>query len=244
MLTVGRSKMEETVPRRVLRLIVRFHYALHVLVYGIAFAIAWRSAQGGGGKRIWLALPEAASAHLGMDLGTAIHAVVASAVVFALAGACLRTWGAIQAERSAGSEKGSRTSASVGAMLQTLALCVLLSWPAACFAIVAIALLQFGLLAGERRRFPESHYPDNSSRISDSQDSHRTRLQAGGSLAVAGWGRAVGEEIFGWGVAISFAAMGWSYDAMLVMQGVLVSLGVAIVARGLMPKRESPLVRP
>lgn len=31
---------------------------------------------------------------------------------------------------------------------------------------------------------------------------------------------------------------------MLVMQGVLVSLGVAIVARGLMPKRESPLVRP
>jgi hypothetical protein len=49
---------------------------------------------------------------------------------------------------------------------------------------------------------------------------------------------AVLSEIYMWGVAVSFAALGWRYNAALVTQGVLVSLGVALVARAFVPKAE------
>jgi len=46
------------------------------------------------------------------------------------------------------------------------------------------------------------------------------------------WGKAALAEIFLWGTAISFAAVGWQYNAHLLIQCVLVSLGLALVVMG------------
>ncbi|HEY0161276.1 MAG TPA: hypothetical protein VGB69_01235 [Edaphobacter sp.] len=57
------------------------------------------------------------------------------------------------------------------------------------------------------------------------------------SGARAAWGTAFLGEIYMWGVFVSFAALGWMYNSMLILQGVVVSLGVSLVARAFIPKR-------
>jgi hypothetical protein len=39
-----------------------------------------------------------------------------------------------------------------------------------------------------------------------------------------------------WGVVVSFAVLGWRYNAVLILQGVLVSLGLSIIVRAFLPK--------
>jgi hypothetical protein len=39
-----------------------------------------------------------------------------------------------------------------------------------------------------------------------------------------------------WGVVASFVAFGWKYNAFLIIQGVVVSLGISLVARAFVPK--------
>jgi hypothetical protein len=48
-------------------------------------------------------------------------------------------------------------------------------------------------------------------------------------------------EIYMWGVAISFAALGWMYNAVLILQGVLVSVGTSLVVRAFLPKPQKTL---
>jgi hypothetical protein len=43
-------------------------------------------------------------------------------------------------------------------------------------------------------------------------------------------------EIYMWGVAIAFIAVGYRYNAFLITQGVVVALGVSLVARALIPR--------
>jgi hypothetical protein len=42
-----------------------------------------------------------------------------------------------------------------------------------------------------------------------------------------------------WGVFVSFAALGWRYNSLLIMQGVLVSLGLSLVVRAILPKPQT-----
>ena len=42
-----------------------------------------------------------------------------------------------------------------------------------------------------------------------------------------------------WGVAISFARPGWRYNSLLVIQGVIVSLGVSVMVRAFIPRPAS-----
>ena len=44
-------------------------------------------------------------------------------------------------------------------------------------------------------------------------------------------------EIYMWMSAVAFAVVGWRYDARLLLQCVLVSLGVSLVARGALTGR-------
>ena len=44
-------------------------------------------------------------------------------------------------------------------------------------------------------------------------------------------------EIYMWGVVASFAIAGWRYNALLVIQGVIISLGVSLIVRAFLPKK-------
>ena len=43
-------------------------------------------------------------------------------------------------------------------------------------------------------------------------------------------------EIYMWGVALTFLVVGWRYDAALLIQGVIVSLGISLIARAAIHK--------
>jgi hypothetical protein len=53
------------------------------------------------------------------------------------------------------------------------------------------------------------------------------------------WRQAITGEIYMWGVAGSFAFAGWRYNASLLTQCVLVSLGVGLVVRAVLPRSSS-----
>ncbi len=237
---------------RALEVVFRFRYALHLLVYLGGFAISWAGFRGLQLQRVWLALPEVISRFFGTDLNRAIVAVTTGAILFAAAAALLRTWGtaylgagAVTDSQLHGQEiavrgpyRYVRNPLYLGTLLHTLALCVLMSWAGAIFTLVATLLLQVGMVAAEeeylagqapvaynlyrqrvRRFLPHVLHPEAS---------------PGGQ---AQWGRAVLCEIYMWGAAISFTAFGSSYNALPILQGLLVSLGVSIVVHGLMSKR-------
>ena len=54
------------------------------------------------------------------------------------------------------------------------------------------------------------------------------------------WGQAALAEIFMWGSAVSFAVLGWRYNATLLLQWVLVSLGVALVVKAFAKREPQP----
>ena len=58
------------------------------------------------------------------------------------------------------------------------------------------------------------------------------------SGAQPAWGLAFLGELYFWGVAVSFAVLGWRYNSLLITQGVLISLGLSLVARAFIPRRE------
>lgn len=43
-------------------------------------------------------------------------------------------------------------------------------------------------------------------------------------------------EVYFWGAAVALANVGMGYNAMLVVQGVVVALGASLVARAFVPK--------
>jgi hypothetical protein len=43
-----------------------------------------------------------------------------------------------------------------------------------------------------------------------------------------------------WGVVVVFAVEGYRYNAQPIMQGIVISLGVSIVVRALLPKASGP----
>jgi hypothetical protein len=40
-----------------------------------------------------------------------------------------------------------------------------------------------------------------------------------------------------WGVVVTFAIFGWRYNSILLIKGILVSLGLSLIVRAFLPKR-------
>lgn len=248
------SLTREALSSRLLKMAFRFRLWLHVLIYVGAFAITWLVPHGTAVQRVWLTLPEAASAHLPISLHSAIVTTTGLATLLACFGALLRTWGGAylgegvvfdpQAQSHdfavSGPFRHVRNPLYLGTMLHTLALCLLMSWEGAVFAILAIAALQMALILSEERFLTSrlgSVYGDYAREVPRLAP-RVSGVAARGSIK-ANWTRAFANEIYMWGTAISFAVFGSTYNAFLILQGVMVSFGLSIVVRGLMGKAEA-----
>ena len=44
-------------------------------------------------------------------------------------------------------------------------------------------------------------------------------------------------EIYMWGVVATFTILGWRYNSILLIKGILVSLGISLIVRAFLPKR-------
>jgi hypothetical protein len=125
----------------------------------------------------------------------------------------------------------------LGTFLHTFALALLMPESGAVFAVVAIAIEQLRLIGGEEA-FLEGKlghsYLEYKAKVPSVVPSLRAKVPASGTRPA--WGMAVLGETYFWGVAVAFASVGMRYNALLVTQGVVIALGVSIVARAFVPK--------
>jgi protein-S-isoprenylcysteine O-methyltransferase Ste14 len=236
----------------------RFRYPLHFVLYLLGFFAPWDYVlhldPPGPISHVWGLLATNLT-QLGLSTFTnPFNLLLGLAIVCALAGAMLRTWGSAylgsdvvksEAMHAAAGDRiltdgpfgHLRNPLYVGTFLHTLALALLMPRSGAIFTILAIGLLQVRLMLGEEAYLtaklgtPYTAYCQLVPRIVPSL---RRKVAAAGLRPR--WAQAVLGETYFWGVAVAFAAVGWKYNTQLLIQGVLVALGLSLVARAMVPK--------
>jgi len=229
----------------------RFRYLIHTVVYCLGFTAPWNAWLHLDTVRTWQWLASWPARAGWMSFSASTNGVLLLGIVFALAGAALRTWGAAYMSPgvvqdssmhggrvvAAGPYRYMRNPLYLGIFLHTFALALLMMPSGALFTIIVIGLLQLRLVFAEEAFLtaklgePYRAYCAAVPRIVPS-----LRARVPQSAARPAWGVALLGEIYMWGVVLSFVAFGWKYNAFLIIQGVVVSLGVSIVARAFVPK--------
>jgi protein-S-isoprenylcysteine O-methyltransferase Ste14 len=235
----------------------RFRFLIHFVIILLGFTAPWDrwlhidssgpNAHVWGTLAAWLAMIKPGA----IGIAAAFNLLLAVGIVCALAAAMLRTWGSayiganvVKAHTfqgnsvvAAGPYRYVRNPLYLGTMLHVFALALLMPPSGAIFSIVAMALFQVRLILGEEAflsgRLGEPYlaycarvprlFPALTARVPSSHTS-------------AAWSAALLGEIYMWGVAIAFVSVGYRYNAFLITQGVIISLGVSLVARALIPK--------
>lgn len=237
----------------------RLRFLVHVAIYALGFSAPWNYLlnQGAGAAEFWsgkaLWLPAALEIERAgwLSLTGASNLLLGFGVFFALAGAGLRTWGAAYLSSAVVKDGGMHGAAVVadgpyrhlrnplylGTFLHTFALALLMPASGAVFAIVAIGIEQLRLIGGEEA-FLEGklgqRYLDYKAKVPNLLPALRAKVPASGARPA--WGMAVLGEMYFWGAAVAFASVGVRYNAQLVTQGVVIALGVSLVARAFVPK--------
>lgn len=229
----------------------RLRFLIHALIYTLGFATPWNYWLHLDTVRTWQWLGAYLFRARVADFNTATVAVLAAGIALATLAALLRTWGAaylgsgvvkdaaLHGERvmAAGPYRYLRNPLYVGTFLHTLALSLLMLPSGAIFTIVLIGVFQLRLIFAEEpfldAKLGEA-YRAYCSKVPRLLPTLRPRAEA--SNVRPNWLLGFVGELYFWGVAVSFAALGWRYNSMLIIQGVVVSLGLSLVARAFVPQ--------
>jgi protein-S-isoprenylcysteine O-methyltransferase Ste14 len=230
----------------------RFRYLIHAVLYVLGFVTPWNKWLHLDTVRIWQWLASWPSRAGWLSFNASTVAVLVVGVLFALAAALLRTWGAAYVGSgvvhagimhgddlvAAGPYRYMRNPLYVGTFLHTFALALLTMPSGALFMLITIGVLQLRLIGAEEAFLTEKlgePYRAYCAVVPRIMPSLRPRVAS--SAAKPAWGVAVLGEIYMWGVAVSFIAFGWMFNSILILQGVFVSLGLSLVVRAFLPKR-------
>jgi len=236
----------------------RLRYLVHLVIFVLGFTAPWcyflRAGAGGAdlgsgfwsGNAVWLPAAVEMERAGWMSLTEATNLLLGLGIAFALAGALLRTWGTAYLGAGVvkdpamhgagvvadGPYRHMRNPLYVGTFLHTFALALLMPVSGAVFAILAIGFEQLRLIGGEEA-FLEGKlgeaYLAYKAKVPRVWPALKARVAASGVRPALG--KALLGEIYMWGVVVAFASVGMRYNALLVTQGVLVALGLSIVAR-------------
>jgi protein-S-isoprenylcysteine O-methyltransferase Ste14 len=237
-----------------MKAIFRFRYLIHCVLYAIGFTPWDRIFHFGNGFTTWLVLTEYSAAHHWLSFQNATIALLIFGLFCAFAGASIRTWGSAYLGASIVQDHamhGSRVMADgpyrflrnplyLGTWLHTFALALLMPASGAVIAIITITAMQLVLIAGEEKFLAAKlgqPYLDYKARVPRLLPALTPRIPASG--AKPAWPLAFISEIYFWGVFLTFAVLGWRYNSLLLTKGVIISLGVSLIIRALLPKASS-----
>ena len=214
----------------------------------------WAFVQNGS---TWFQVANALSKPLYQNFAFDWNAVLVVMIVLAVIGAALRLWGASYLGASTVQRGGMvgdsviadgpyrfvRNPLYLGTVLHTLALALLMRPDAGLLCLVLITLLQFRLIFREEPYLLErlgEPYAAYLSQVPRFIPSMRPRTAKGASRPL--WSQGVLSEVYMIGTAITLASVGWSRgfawesSVLRVVQGIVISLGVSVVARAFIPK--------
>jgi len=230
----------------------RLRFLIQMVVIVLGFWAPWNYALHLDRSRsLWLPAAVVLERTGWLSLTAAANLLLGAGILLALAAAWLRTWGAAylgsavvkdgamhgRAVVAEGPYRYLRNPLYLGTWLHMFALALLMPVSGAVFAVVLIGVEQLRLIGGEEAFLsgalgePYAAYKARVPRLVPS-----LRASVDGAGARPAWGMAVLGEIYMWGVVAAFAGLGWRYNAVLVTQGVLVALGVSLVARAFLFK--------
>ncbi len=228
----------------------RYRFWFSIAIYALGFTAPWDFALhldgSGPNAHAWGLLAALLAKTGAISIGAAFNAVLLAAIVCAFAGAWLRTWGAAYLGTGVvhdlnlrgdsvvadGPYRHVRNPLYLGTWGNTLALALLMTASGAIFTLVLIVVFQLRLILGEEAFLaaklgePYRAYCAKVPRLLFS-----VRARVGASGARPHWALAALTEIYMWGSAVSFAVVGWRYNALLLLQCVLVSLGVSLIVK-------------
>jgi protein-S-isoprenylcysteine O-methyltransferase Ste14 len=234
----------------------RLRYFIHIVIYALGFTAPWdRLFHFNAGRSSWLLLAAWPTRNHWLTFNAATITLLLLGALCALTAAMLRTWASAylgasivksatmhgEAVLAAGPYRHLRNPLYLGTFIHTLALVLLMPPTGAVFCILAIAFVQLRLIAGEEAFLANKlgePYLDYCAKVPRLIPAIAARVPA--SPAKPAWLTAFLGEVYFWGVAISFAVVGWRYNAFLIMQGVIISVGLSLIARVFIPKAVSP----
>jgi protein-S-isoprenylcysteine O-methyltransferase Ste14 len=237
----------------------RFRFFLHALIYLLGFFTPWNRwlhlDSAGPNAHLWGTLAAKLSALKpgALDIVTVFNLLLVAGIMCALIAAFLRTWGSAYLGTSivqdaamhgdevvaAGPYRYLRNPLYFGTFIHTFALALLMPPSGAVFCILAIGVFQLRLIAGEEffltAKLGEP-YRAYCAKVPRLIPSITPRVPA--SNTQPAWPIAFLGEIYMWGVVVTFAIFGWRYNSTLLTKGVLISLGLSLIARAFIPKRQ------
>lgn len=233
----------------------RFRVWIITALYVVGFVAPWRwLSNRTGGPRLWSWLALQLYGTGWMTSRGAFVAVLAAAIGMAFLGAALRVWGTATVG-SLTMEAGDRRAAEVvaagpyrfvrnplyiGIWLTSVAVSLLMPWSGAIFFVAALAVFLLRLIGGEEAFLLARHgeaYLAYRARVGRLLP----RLRPGPSSQTRRprWFEGLRAEVYPVGVAVCLAGLGWTYDAELLTRAVIICFGASLVARAMVPGRES-----
>jgi protein-S-isoprenylcysteine O-methyltransferase Ste14 len=231
----------------------RFRFLIHALIFALAFWVPWVEWIPGldlTRKTTWLVASSWLSLHGWMNFQVATIVLLVAALLFTGLGAWFRTWGAAYVGAgivaahamhgasmlSDGPYRRTRNPLYLGTLLHTIGLAILMPPSGALFAIVLVWIFQVRLALAEEpflaAQFgqPYLHYAAAVPRFLPYPT---PRAEAAGTRPH--WGQAVLGELYFIGVFAVMAVLGWNFNGQWLRQGILISLGVWLIARAFLP---------
>lgn len=230
----------------------RLRFLIHFVLFFLGFTAPWDYYLHWDSIRTWQYLAAFPSRNGWLTFSAATIAVLVLGIVFAFVAAFLRTWASaylgtsiVQAPSMHGAEvvaagpyRYLRNPLYLGIFIHTLALALLMPPTGAIFSILAIGFFQFRLIAGEESFLTTKlgePYLAYCAKVPRLIPALTPRVPA--STIQPKWPIAFLGEIYMWGVVISFAVLGWRYNSMLIIKGVIISLGISLIARAFLPRQ-------
>ncbi len=240
----------------------RFRFALHALIFILGFTAPWlyipalADVPGFSTRSTWLIVSSMLSRQGWLTFSAATVVLLVIALVLTALGAFLRIWGSAYIGSSVvkspamhgaamladGPYRRTRNPLYLGTMLHTFGIAVLMPPSGALFTITLIWIFQIRLALAEEpflaERFGQP-YLDYKAAVPRFLPALTPQVPAAG--AKPHWLQSLLGEIYFPGVFLVLAIFGWSFNAQPIRQGLLISVGVWLIIRALLPNASQDL---
>ena len=235
----------------------RFRFVIHALIYLLGFTAPWlfvKSLAGVPGfttSSTWLVISTTLTKQGWLAFDAATIALLVIALLLTGLGAWLRVWGAAYVGSSIvqspgmhgaamladGPYRRTRNPLYLGTLLHTLGVTVLMPPSGAVFAVVLLWVFQVRLALAEEpflaERFGEA-YVEYKKMVPQFLPSPKALVASAGVKPL--WVQALLGEIYFVAVFLVLAIFGWSFNAQPLRQGLIISVGLALVVRAFLPR--------